>query len=83
MALDTDNDRLFVAEFSGRVLSVDMLNGNRKVVSDRYTGNGPNLGILQNLIYDDLNNVVWVTDTRVGGVMQIEPVSGDRAVILK
>lgn len=78
LALDADNDRLFVGDKT-KILAVDLATGNRSTVSDSSTGSGPALNNATQLDYDSRSGFLYVADdTRI---IQVDTSSGNRVLL--
>lgn len=79
ISLDSANDRLLLtAPFSESLLSVDLLSGNKSIVSDNLKGSGPQFDGPYSVAYDDVNGNALVLDINTQRLLSVDLVTGDR-----
>lgn len=80
--LDSVNNRLYTTDRVGdnaRLLSVNLANGERAIVSDANTGTGPAILYPTALDYDPVTNRFLLTG--LDALFSIDPATGDRTVL--
>ena len=65
------------------LMAVDLTTGDRTIVSGAGVGSGQAFGSNERLDVELQNNVAYVYDLAVGGVIIIDLATGDRAVVTK
>ena len=81
LALDPDGFRVFIADSSSAaILAVDLATGARSVVSGVTRGRGTHLSGPEGLAFDATRGVLTAFDVRLGGLVLIDPQTGDRVV---
>lgn len=80
-----DGGVLYVLDGSsqGRLLRVTPSTGNREVVADAAGGHGPPMGSGAGLALDTLTGTLVMTSSALGGVVVVDPTSGDRVLLSK
>ncbi|MDH3590956.1 MAG: hypothetical protein OER88_03705, partial [Planctomycetota bacterium] len=81
VALDAANNRLLVADQGQRmILAVNLTTGARTELTGATRGRGTLPSGPEGVDYDAVRGLVVFVDVRIGGVLLVDPVSGDRVV---
>ncbi len=81
MVLSTDRQRLFIADqVRGAIVAVTLATGARVDLSGQDIGRGTPLSGPEGLAFDTERGLLATFDVRLGGVVLIDPVTGDRVV---
>ena len=81
LALDPDGTRAFVADpAQAAIVAVDLATGTRSILSGFAQGRGTRLSGPEGLAFDGARGLIAAFDVRLGGLVLIDPLSGDRVV---
>jgi sugar lactone lactonase YvrE len=83
LAIDSTNGRALVAVGVGTLFAVDLVTGNRSIISGPNKGKGIEYGGISHIAFDSVHRTVVVTDSVLEGLTLIEMGSGDRVIISK
>lgn len=73
--------RIFGADWSGIVYSIDINTGDRSyVVNNGFVGNGPSFNTLQDIVIDDEKNRILAADAYGDGIISIDRKNGNRSI---
>jgi DNA-binding beta-propeller fold protein YncE len=80
LALDLAHNRALVSDNSlGALLAVDLDSGDRSIISDSVTGNGPAFAPVLSIVSDLANNRALIGD--LSGLLAVDLATGDRTPI--
>ncbi|MEM8816259.1 MAG: hypothetical protein AAGE85_10545, partial [Pseudomonadota bacterium] len=83
LALDAANGRALVVNDGGAsVIAVDLLSGNRSILSDDNTGTGAAFGRPTNITIDARNNRALVVETQPPSIVAVDLATGNRTPIV-
>jgi hypothetical protein len=80
ITLDMPGNRLYLAN-RANILSVDLLDGDRTIVSSSTVGTGPAFTKASGLVMDIANQKAWFVDYELAAVLQVDLVTGNRVVL--
>lgn len=94
IVLDTTNQIAFLlngqiigTDDENKLMEMDLINGNRRVISDASKGVGPKFSTPEGLAFDESNNLVFVLDsatpfnTGLKLLLAVDVPSGDRVIV--
>jgi len=87
MVFDSINNKIFIAAndyglTNGYILSVDLVNGDQKILSDNQTPNANNvLNTISGIEIDHVNNRLLVVESAEAKIMAVDLKSGERMVL--
>ena len=76
------NNIAYVASTSSdAIYAVALDSGNNWIIADDTTGTGPALGFLESIIFDNTENVLYVSDDVAGVVLSVNIATGNRQIL--
>lgn len=83
LALDPANNRAFVYSLSPpeALIEINLVTGNRRVVSSNTTGTGPEFVRLQTIEIDTANNRMLAADSNLSALFSIDLATGNRTIL--
>lgn len=79
---DIKHRAIVIENKSGKIFSVDLATGNRTLITQITIGANPSKAI-QGMVIDNVSNNIFVSDSRLNGVIVVDLVTGQQVVFSK
>lgn len=83
VAIDADARALYVVDFAGGLVRVDLDDGSRTSVASAAVGRGSPLREPRTLAIEPGTDRAWLIERSLGALLQLDLASGDRAIIAR
>ena len=81
IAMGVEGDLFVTDELLNALMRVDPINGDRTILSDAATGEGPNFFLPIGVAVDPDFGDVFVVDEVLASVIRVDPITGDRTIV--
>ena len=79
---DSQEQKIIVADYlTNHVLTVDEITGERLIISDNDASKGPKINQIGRIVFDSINNRLFVVDTGLKAIFVINIDDGSRAIV--
>ncbi|WP_444910814.1 hypothetical protein [Microbulbifer sp. TRSA005] len=86
LTVDSANESVYLSCSSNQLISIDIESGVRKQITQSKRGDGPPIGDASSVRFDSINNKILIINETapiyMPEIMEIDPVSGDRKIIV-